>query len=864
MVSLFPDPASVRRGAVEYLATPENIGWVAIGCVLLALAFLLGWIMKGFAPRRREITTAHIVRALNDETYDQTILTPKNLVKIIGWLPKWITFPARERAAWLNRAARQWWPFLNRAISNSVVSSVEPILNRLVEGSNVKMKFSKFTLGIEPLVFVSIKAVTEVPNEVGLDIEAKWAATDPEVQLDVQFMGLTLPIAIEKVEFFGVVRIVFGPLCDWWPSFSAMQIAFIGKPTINFNLRLVGGDITAFPFIEKLLTNLIKNVLVNLMVWPNKLDIGITNDLGAKSVSNSGIVRITVKRASNLPQLDRLKAAAKMRPAVELVVTDGEYGKPKVVRATKVGEGQDPTYVNETFDVRVHDIRGAKLSLCVVDTATTYKNVKAAGRQAFGVVKRDSLDGDSLHENDGEDRDAALEKRLGVTRMSKAERSAEMHSTIEGQKRLKKSAQSVLGVGEYEVGQLVDKPYEETSVTLSLSDRKDLTSKMARAFKSSRRDEHGKRIGPEIEFVAKYMPFDDIEEDVEEQERVRGMSLEDIIAGGDLAQFCGVLHVRLLRGDHLAAKDANGRSDPFVKLSCGKQLHKSSTKRETLNPVWDEEFDFVIGMAELENKTRLRLEVWDWDSDGKREYMGNMSLDVKRVIGQILLLAGQASRVLKRVDELEETSSGRLHVELEFYSVKDDGDKVAAAVTAQAKQEVAMETAAKRRAGGKTKAGDAKSQLADKKQEMMANMSSRIADAADAADAAIAKDASDADDKKKAAAKDDEKAATKDADADDADDDDAARAAELAALYEDDAPDAPAGGGCFGGCFGGGPKKSSRANAKPPPSPGAKHLPRVEPASPLTTKSPSARMGEIEEAPKEREDAAPAQPAKEK
>ena len=59
-----------------------------------------------------------------------------------------------------------------------------------------------------------------------------------------------------------------------------------------------------------------------------------------------------------------------------------------------------------------------------------------------------------------------------------------------------------------------------------------------------------------------------------------------------------------------------------------------------------------------------------------------------------------------------------------------------AAVTAQAKQEVAMETAAKRRAGGKTKAGDAKSQLADKKQEMMANMSSRIADAADAADAA--------------------------------------------------------------------------------------------------------------------------------
>ena len=842
MVSVFPDPASVRRGAVEYLATPENIGWVAIGCVLLALAFLLGWILKGFAPRRKEITTAHIVRALNDETYDQTILTPKNLVKIIGWLPKWITFPARERAAWLNRAARQWWPFLNRAISNSVVSSVEPILNKLVEGSNVKMKFSKFTLGIEPLVFVSIKAVTEVPNEVGLDIEAKWAASDPEVQLDVQFMGLTLPIAIEKVEFFGVVRIVFGPLCDWWPSFSAMQIAFIGKPTINFNLRLVGGDITAFPFIEKLLTNLIKNVLVNLMVWPNKLDISITDDLGAKSVSNSGIVRITVKRASNLPQLDRLKAAAKMRPAVELVVTDGEYGKPKIVRATKVGEGQDPTYVDETFDVRVYDIRGAKLSLCVVDTDTTYKNVKAAGRQVFGVGKREAA---NAADDADEDRDGALEKRLGSSRMSKVEKSTQMHSTIEGQMRLKKGTQSVLGVGEYEVGELVDKPYEETSVVLGLSDRKDLKSKMASAFKSSKRDKHGNLVGPEIAFSAKYMPFDDIEDDVKEQERVRGMSIEDIIAGGDLAQFCGVLHVRLIRGDHLAAKDANGRSDPFVKLSCGKQLHKSSTKRETLNPVWDEEFDFVVGMAELQNKTRLRLEVWDWDSDGKREYMGNMSLDVKRVIGQILLLAGQASRVLKRVDELEETSSGRLHVELEFYSVKSESEKVAAAVTAQAKQEVAMETAAKRRAG-KAKAGDAKSDVADKKQEMMANMSSRVSDAADAKGRETEEErddehVSDADDR------------VSDADAE-------ARAAELAALYDDDAPEPPPAGGCFGGCFGGGPKKasssgSSRANASAPPPPRseATHLPRVELASPLpTSESPSAQTGETEEAPETR------------
>lgn len=326
--------------------------------------------------------------------------------------------------------------------------------------------------------------------------------------------------------------------------------------------------------------------------------------------------------------------------------------------------------------------------------------------------------------------------------------------------------------------------------------------------------------------------------------------MEDIIAGGDLAQFCGVLHVRLLRGDNLVSKDANGRSDPFVKLSVGKQLHKSSTKKETLNPVWDEEFDFVVGMAELENKTRLRLEVWDWDYDGKREYMGVMSLDVKRVIGQILLLAGQASRVLKRVDELEETSSGRLHVELEFYSVRNEGDKkkVNAAIDAQAAQEVAMESAMKQRSGGGGKNGSVKTKtnsVAGRKREMMKNMSRAI----DAAEAAAAKGEG-----KELSQERGVNSSLTDAPVSETEEtspksnatETAAKFHDLAQLYRDDAPAAPVG--CIRGCFGGGgsfsssSKKKKNVNVKPNPTPGSNSLPKVEPpASPLPgrKKSPS-------------------------
>ena len=122
------------------------------------------------------------------------------------------------------------------------------------------------------------------------------------------------------------------PLCDWWPTFSAMQVAFIGKPTINFNLRLVGGDITAFPFVEKLLTNLIKNVLVNLMVWPN-VSTSDHQRRGRPLRQQQRHHPHHRQTRGNLPNMDLMKSAAKMRPAIELVIRDGNYDKPKIVRA---------------------------------------------------------------------------------------------------------------------------------------------------------------------------------------------------------------------------------------------------------------------------------------------------------------------------------------------------------------------------------------------------------------------------------------------------------------------------------------------------------------------------------------------------
>ena len=646
-------------------------------------------------PRRERFsTTAHVIRALNDETYDQSILTQANLAKICGQLPKWITFPDKDRAPWLNRAARQWWPFLNRAISNSVVDAVEPILNKLVQGSPIfNLHFSKFTLGTEPLVFASVACVDDVPNEVGLDMEFKWVAKEPEVQLDVSLLGMVLPIAIDKLEAFGTVRIVFGPLCDWWPAFSDMQVAFIGKPNIDLDLRLIGGDITKFPVVERLLMNLIKNVLTKLMTWPNRLDLQITEDQGARCTARAGIVRVTVRRGANMSRGSALGGSVfstKATPAVEIVAIDGEYGAPKTTRVTSSWRhsGEDPAW-EETFEVFVRDARHTVLKMCVVDTdaiaAPSYGSVKRAmsmSSKGFGFRKKHGVeresDDDSADDDETDQRADAYNpaevKVAGGKDTVKALRTDKQASSWKGEKALYKSNLSVMGRVKFEVGKLYDSPGITLQETVPLKNTKSVGGKLLSAFSSVKEEDM-----PKLTYACKFIPLDD-DPELEEARaaRLAGITAKDLKNPDgekfDVEDFCGVLHCKLLRATNLVSRDANGFSDPFVRCSFGRQIHKSSVKYETLHPVWDETFDFIVSVDDVYDSRTIECQVWDRDPYGIREYMGKVRVDLNALLLRIKDLppaAGQAyTKTLKINEEITEAASGRLEMEFQFYPAK--------------------------------------------------------------------------------------------------------------------------------------------------------------------------------------------------
>uniref|UniRef100_A0A3Q3W551 C2 domain-containing protein n=1 Tax=Mola mola TaxID=94237 RepID=A0A3Q3W551_MOLML len=92
------------------------------------------------------------------------------------------------------------------------------------------------------------------------------------------------------------------------------------------------------------------------------------------------------------------------------------------------------------------------------------------------------------------------------------------------------------------------------------------------------------------------------------------------------------LLVGIIRCAHLAAMDSNGYSDPFVKIilqpDMGKKSkYKTSVKKKTLNPEFNEEFSYDVSLDQLAKKT-LEISVWDYDLGMSNDFIGGVELGI--------------------------------------------------------------------------------------------------------------------------------------------------------------------------------------------------------------------------------------------
>ncbi|ELR18265.1 C2 domain containing protein [Acanthamoeba castellanii str. Neff] len=83
-------------------------------------------------------------------------------------------------------------------------------------------------------------------------------------------------------------------------------------------------------------------------------------------------------------------------------------------------------------------------------------------------------------------------------------------------------------------------------------------------------------------------------------------------------------------GKNLVSADSNGYSDPYVVIAVAgeekKNFKKTATIKKTLNPVWNESFEFELGSTPTHRQ--VTFHVYDWDMLSSDDSLGNISLPV--------------------------------------------------------------------------------------------------------------------------------------------------------------------------------------------------------------------------------------------
>ncbi|XP_076854484.1 extended synaptotagmin-3 [Brachyhypopomus gauderio] len=127
----------------------------------------------------------------------------------------------------------------------------------------------------------------------------------------------------------------------------------------------------------------------------------------------------------------------------------------------------------------------------------------------------------------------------------------------------------------------------------------------------------------------------------------------------------GVVRVHVIEAQDLVAMDTvmmglvKGTSDPYAVLRVGNKRFQTKTIKETLNPRWNEVYEFVIHEAPGQE---LEVELFDEDKD-KDDFLGRFNLDFGEV---------KKEKEIDKWFTLQNIKSGRVRMKLQWLSLQTD------------------------------------------------------------------------------------------------------------------------------------------------------------------------------------------------
>ena len=650
-------PWSLQKGHVKI----PKVG----GPTFVVLSYLWGYKRGQIRYRaRKKLLDVAQVRELDEAT----------LRALIGELPAWVKFPDYDRAMWLNNMVQNWWPCLSTAICKTVRHRLQRLINARKPDLFSSIVFEQFSIGSVPPRCSGAKVYSTQEEEIILDLEMIWAATNADIVLSVRLAQgtVSLPVQLSQVLFQGTVRLIFKPLVPQWPCFGAISVAFVGKPQVDFSLRLIGGELMSVPGLAPALQDLLKNRLLSAMVWPRRVYAPILQHL--KNRQGKEAFQLQPK-ASGLLRTHLIQAKSLRTNELSVVFATLELGGI-LKRSRVLGASSDIVFDEEevlNFVVQHPDFEALRVTFYEIEAQNTF-DAQLMSCEDLTAQLREKVEKEE-YEMDPE----VAVRRIGEGIIPIV--SAPSRKTVdvwlelgEGNGQVHVDFQYV-SFGEEPLGAEVElevstpmpsfktNSARDIALGMNVPDPIPIASSLAPsqapggAYHYSSSSDSIDSMDPTLDKASQSSNKERRrrEKENKRKERKEGKrshknknkipsntgannsdrDLKGLAMKGRNAQI-GVLYVCLQEARGLVNSDWSGLCSAFVKFSAGPSKYESKVASKSLVPTWKENFELVI--SDTRECKNIQVEVWDQVSDfiglfgHSNEFIGKTEIPLKSVL----------------------------------------------------------------------------------------------------------------------------------------------------------------------------------------------------------------------------------------
>ncbi|EIW70089.1 hypothetical protein TREMEDRAFT_71520 [Tremella mesenterica DSM 1558] len=277
-----------------------------------------------------------------------------------------------ESADWMNSFLERFWLIYEPVLSQTIVASVDAVLEANTPSFLESIRMTTFTLGTKAPRIDYVRTFPKTPEDVVImdwalsftpndlmDITPRQAQNrvNPKVVLSIRVgkgpVSKSLPILLEDMSFTGRMRIKLKLMTNF-PHIQTVDLSFIEKPTFDYVLKPIGGDfgfdINNIPGLAPFIRDQVHANLGPMMYDPNVFTIDLQALLSGTPLDSAiGVLRVHIINARGL------KAVKLGGGAPDPYVSIALGSKPAIAKTKTISSSSNPTF-SETHFVLLNNL----------------------------------------------------------------------------------------------------------------------------------------------------------------------------------------------------------------------------------------------------------------------------------------------------------------------------------------------------------------------------------------------------------------------------------------------------------------------------------------------------------------------------